>query len=101
MCCDASTSTMPRGLPKASTWLVAILQSNFPPSLMPSLANRPFALRTTAEATATLDDLVPSTTYYVTLRTHPASEPTIAWAPGWSAFSETVVCKTTAAPAGT
>lgn len=41
--------------------------------------NRPFALKTSASNSVTVDDLMPSTTYHIQLRSHPASEPTIAW----------------------
>ena len=41
--------------------------------------DRPFALKTSASNSVTVDDLMPSTTYHIQLRSHPASEPTIAW----------------------
>lgn len=54
--------------------------------------------RTSANTSVTIIDLMPSTTYYVSLRSHPASEPTIAWAPGWRPLSASVSCTTAPAP---
>jgi len=60
---------------------------------------KPFAIRTTANTSLSLIDLAPDTTYYLSLRSHPETEPTIAWAPGWRAPSAPVKCKTSARPA--
>ena len=46
-------------------------------------------------ANLTLIDLKPGTTYYLSLKSHPSTEPTIAWAPGWRDPSEPVACTTT------
>eukprot|EP00039_Didymoeca_costata_P020272 m.340697 g.340697 ORF g.340697 m.340697 type:complete len:581 (-) comp19466_c0_seq1:108-1850(-) len=55
---------------------------------------RPFAIKTTDTTSITALDLKPNQTYYVMLRSHPSSEKTIAWAPGWRDFSTPVVCHT-------
>ena len=48
----------------------------------------------------TLIDLVPSTTYFLTVKSHPDTEPTIAWAPGWRDPSPAASCTTAASPVG-
>jgi hypothetical protein len=55
--------------------------------------------RTTANTTVTLIDLAAKTTYYLAVRSHPSTEPTIAWAPGWRDLSTIVPCTTAARPA--
>jgi hypothetical protein len=60
---------------------------------------RPFAIQTSAGTNLTLIDLKPGTTYYLSLKSHPSSEPTIAWAPGWRDPSEPIACTTTKSPA--
>lgn len=42
---------------------------------------------------------MPSTSYYLTLKSHPDTEPTIAWAPGWREPSAVIKCTTAASPA--
>lgn len=58
----------------------------------------PFALRTSTESSVLVDDLYPNTTYFFSLKSHPISEPTISWGPGWSDYSEIVRCTTKPPP---
>lgn len=65
-------------------------------ALSTDAASRPFALRTSVTTNLTFTDLRPSTTYFVSLKSHPSSEPTIAWAPGWRDPIGPIICNTTA-----
>ena len=62
-------------------------------ALSETATSRPFALQTSAAPSLRLIDLVPSTTYYLTLRSHPSSEQ-IVW--GWRPAAAPVRCSTTA-----
>eukprot|EP01048_Picozoa_sp_COSAG05_P026503 COSAG05_NODE_7269_length_835_cov_1.126359_1_plen_218_part_01 len=62
-------------------------------SLSAAEGERPFALQTTAAPSVKLIDLMPSTTYYLAVHSHP-SEYNIVW--GWRAPSSRIRCATTA-----
>eukprot|EP00912_Choanoflagellata_sp_UC4_P000963 UC4_evm2s594 len=64
--------------------------------------NRPYFIRTApgSSSSITLIDLKPATTYHLRLRSHPNSEPTIAYGPGWRDYSEAITCQTNPTPAG-
>jgi hypothetical protein len=56
-------------------------------------------LQTTAQTRATLDDLLPNTTYYLRVRSHTSFSPSIVW--NWRNFSlNPVACSTTPTPRG-
>ena len=57
-------------------------------------AVKPFALMTTTTFPVTVSGLQPGTRYAIAVRSHPRSQPTIAWGPGWSAPSDAIVCTT-------
>eukprot|EP01052_Picozoa_sp_SAG31_P011360 SAG31_NODE_641_length_13313_cov_5.365219_2_plen_522_part_00 len=57
---------------------------------------RPLALVTTPNATVVLDDLAPSTNYYLRVRSHPEASPSTVW--GWRDYLPGVVTCRTAAP---
>lgn len=57
---------------------------------------KPFALVTGERFPIEVTGLRPSTTYLVSVRSHPEAEKTIAWGPGWLESSEMVNCSTTA-----
>ena len=66
----------------------------------PSIASgKPFALTTTTSFPLNLTGLAAATSYSVAVRSHPSSEPTIAWGPGWEAPTDPIVCSTAAATA--
>lgn len=60
---------------------------------------KPFALQTSATPTTTIHDLLPSTDYYLSWRSHPQSQTVagrnIGW--DWSSYSPSVKCTTKAA----
>ena len=60
-------------------------------------APRPMAIVTTADTGAVVEDLVPSTTYYLRVRSHPSSAPSPVW--GWRdwAAAPPLRCQTQAA----
>ena len=55
---------------------------------------------TTSLPSATVIDLLPSTTYHFRARWHPASEPTVAWGPGWRDVAGEGSCTTKNSPRG-
>lgn len=66
----------------------------------PSIAaGKPFALTTTTSFPVNITGLAAATSYSVAVRSHPSSEPTIAWGPGWEAPTDPIVCSTAAATA--
>lgn len=59
---------------------------------------KPAAIVTTVNCSTVLEDLVPSTTYYLRIRSHPSRAPSVVW--GWRNYSSPVrPCTTMAAPA--
>ena len=60
-------------------------------------APRPMAIVTTADTGAVVEDLVPSTTYYLRVRSHPSSAPSPVW--GWRDWgaAQPLRCQTQAA----
>ena len=58
---------------------------------------RPFALVTTRSSPVLVTGLRPGVTFSVTVRSHPASERTIGWGPGWGTRSAPVECAAAAA----
>lgn len=59
---------------------------------------QPLALVTTAGCSLALDDLLPSTTYYLRVRSHPSAAPSPVW--GWRDYQPGVLsCSTKASPA--
>ncbi len=59
---------------------------------------KPAAIVTTVNCSTVLEDLVPSTTYYLRIRSHPSKAPSVVW--GWRNYSSPVrPCTTMAAPA--
>ena len=63
----------------------------------PDQPSRPIALVTTRSSPATVSGLAPGTGYLVSVRSHPASAPTIAWGPAWTMLTAPVHCNTTTA----
>jgi hypothetical protein len=57
-----------------------------------STSMKPYAIVTSDTNTAKLEDLFPNTTYFVRLRAHPRSAPSIV--AGWTNFSQVIACKT-------
>eukprot|EP00746_Dinoflagellata_sp_MGD_P065272 gnl/MRDRNA2_/MRDRNA2_27201_c0_seq1.p1 gnl/MRDRNA2_/MRDRNA2_27201_c0~~gnl/MRDRNA2_/MRDRNA2_27201_c0_seq1.p1 ORF type:complete len:481 (+),score=78.77 gnl/MRDRNA2_/MRDRNA2_27201_c0_seq1:63-1505(+) len=55
---------------------------------------KPFALVTGTSFPIELKGLHPSTTYTIMVRSHPKTEKTIAWGPGWQDYSAPVNCTT-------
>jgi hypothetical protein len=61
---------------------------------------RPIAIRSSASSSVALIDLKPSQKYYLRMKSHPSTEPTVAFGPGWRPYTDVVVCTTTASPLG-
>ena len=59
-------------------------------------APKPAAIVTTTSCSAVLDDLLPSTGYYLRVRSHPAAAPSTVW--GWRNYSAPAQRCATAAP---
>ena len=70
-------------------------------SLAASPTSRPVALQTTVETTLVFDDLYPDRDYWLTLRSHPSTEPTEevwGWRPAGAALRCRTATENTAAP---
>ncbi len=82
------------GVPSTDLYYLALSASN---------ASKPFALQTVAPPARegdtvrlTVEDLVPDRSYWLRVRSHPESEATIAWGPGWRDYGPAVECRTQA-----
>ena len=64
-------------------------------TLSKTASSRPFALQTTTTPSLTIVDLLPSTAYMISVRSHP-SENNIVW--GWRPSTPPLQCSTTSAP---
>mmetsp|Transcript_6448 Transcript_6448/g.11883 ORF Transcript_6448/g.11883 Transcript_6448/m.11883 type:complete len:314 (+) Transcript_6448:131-1072(+) len=80
--------------PSTDLYYVAVSASN---------SSKPFLLKTVAEYDTpgdmiqlTIEDLLPNRTYWLRVRSHPESEATIAWGPGWRSYGEGFPCRTKA-----
>ena len=64
----------------------------------PHRPSHPLGLMTTSLFPAQLDGLRPNTTYTISLYSHPANLPSIAWGPSWKQNASAINCTTTTVP---
>eukprot|EP00755_Sulcionema_specki_P035359 Sspe_Gene.21737::Locus_8176_Transcript_1_1_Confidence_1.000_Length_1423::g.21737::m.21737 len=95
LACTASTSTtldvLWREVDATDLYYVAV-------SL--GVESKPFLVHTAQGTSITLEDLLPNTSYWLRVRSHPSSEPSIAYGPSWRPYSPPVICTTRPTPPG-
>ena len=85
-------------VPATDLYYVALFADGAADADGAAAAPRPMAIVTTADTGAVVEDLVPSTTYYLRVRSHPSSAPSPVWGwRDWGAAPAQQRCQTRAA----